>query len=95
MWLATQIPVVVVKFEIAGLPPVMHSSLLMERSTTCNSRRQQTAAGSITEAEYIALSAATKEALWYNKILEDLNLPQRPPIVLYCDNKEAIDLKVN
>lgn len=38
------------------------------------SKRQPTSATSTTEAEYMALSAATKEAIWLNKIVKEVGL---------------------
>ncbi|XP_035224956.1 secreted RxLR effector protein 161-like [Stegodyphus dumicola] len=51
------------------------------------SKRQPTIATSTTEAEYMALSAATKEAIWLNKIVKELGIITAKPVLLYCDNK--------
>ena len=40
-----------------------------------SSRRQPTVSTSTAEAEYISTAAATKEALWYRKLLVDLGEP--------------------
>lgn len=59
------------------------------------SKRQPTVATSTTEAEYMALSAASKEAIWLNKIVTDLGLLHIKTIPLYCDNNGAINLTQN
>jgi hypothetical protein len=59
-----------------------------------SSRRQQTVAASTTEAEYMAASAAVKEALWLRKLLSDLQLLTRP-VNINADNQSAIKLLKN
>ena len=56
------------------------------------SSKQCTTADSTTEAEYIAASDATKEAVWIKKFVSDLEVfPSiTNPIELYCDNNGAI-----
>ena len=50
---------------------------------------------SSTEAEYIALSEAVKEALWMKRLLEDFNQHVPPPIRIYEDNQNCIRLLKN
>ena len=58
------------------------------------SRKQTSVALSTTEAEYVALSEAAKEALYFGRLLEELS--ESPfPLTLYCDNRGAIDLTNN
>ena len=47
---------------------------------------------SMTEAEYIAASEASKEALWIKKFLEEIRVfpSVMNPMALYCDNSGAI-----
>lgn len=59
------------------------------------SKRQPTVATSTTEAEYMALSAAAKEAMWLRKIQGDIGLSSMSPIVVYCDNNGAVNLSKN
>ena len=59
-----------------------------------SSRRQQTVAASTTEAEYMAAAAAIKEALWLQKLLNDL-LIRTGTIVIRADNQGAIKLLQN
>jgi hypothetical protein len=62
-------------------------------------RSQSVVALSTLKAEYVACSDATREALWINRLREDIRslvitdsqiLP--PPISIKCDNQEAIKL---
>ena len=58
------------------------------------SRLQKCVALSTTEAEYIAVTEACKEALWMKKFLQELGLQQERYIV-YCDSQSAIHLSKN
>ena len=43
--------------------------------------------------EYMAMSEATKEAMYLRQLLQDINmLPQPAPTIIYCDNQAAIQL---
>ena len=58
-----------------------------------NSRRQDITAQSITEAEYIACSEATKDIRWLQQLLEEFPSPiQTKPAYLYSDNEAAVKL---
>lgn len=50
---------------------------------------------SSTEAEYMAATAATKEAVWLRTLLRELNSSETPPITLQIDNQSAILLAEN
>ena len=54
------------------------------------SRMQTSVALSSMEAEYMAASAATQEAMWLNRLLHQLGFRTPRPTVLYEDNKAAI-----
>ena len=58
------------------------------------SRLQKCVALSTTEAEYIAVTEACKEALWMKKFLQELGLQQERYIV-YCDSQSVIHLSKN
>jgi hypothetical protein len=60
-----------------------------------SSKRQDTVACSSTEAEYIATTAATKEAIYLRRLLEDLGHQQTGPTPLYEDNQSCIALARN
>lgn len=58
------------------------------------SKKQKNTATSTCEAEYLALSLATKQFLWLNNALKELNV--LPAIsAIHCDNKAAIDIATN
>jgi hypothetical protein len=59
------------------------------------SKKQQTVALSSTEAEYVALTQATKEAIWLRALFKDLGQEQTAPTTIYEDNKSAIALTTN
>ena len=56
------------------------------------STKQQTVADSTTEAEYIAVSEAAKEAVWMKKFITEVGVvPEiENPVPLYCDNTGAV-----
>ena len=64
-------------------------------SVSWTSKLQPTVALSTIEAEYMALSEATKEVIWIRQLLADLGYPQRSPTILYIDNQSSISLAKN
>lgn len=56
------------------------------------SRLQKTVAMSSTEAEYMAISDATKEALWIRKLMAEIAGTNALPIRIKSDNKGAIQI---
>jgi hypothetical protein len=56
------------------------------------SKRQSSVSRSSTEAEYIALSMASQEAVWLSRLLENVGVKQEEPILIYEDNQGAIEL---
>eukprot|EP00253_Pinus_taeda_P012691 PITA_12691 len=66
-------------------------------STTVSwyNRKQISMALSSTEAEYMAASLATCEAIWMRKILVGLFGSHLEPNVIYCDNQSCIKLSAN
>lgn len=59
------------------------------------SRKQRTVALSSTEAEYMALTEASKEAIHLRKLLTCINHEDSTDIVLYSDNQGALRLADN
>lgn len=55
-----------------------------------SSKKQGLVAMSTTEAEYVAASTATSEAIWLTTILEDLRIDSQKPITLFEDNAGCI-----
>ena len=56
------------------------------------SNKQTCVALSTAEAEYVALSAATQEAIWLQKLFKELNLDQIEPLIINEDNQSAISM---
>eukprot|EP00253_Pinus_taeda_P024512 PITA_24512 len=59
------------------------------------SRKQQSLALSSAEAEYMAASLASCEAIWLRKMLFGLFSQPLRPSVIYCDNQNCIKLTEN
>jgi hypothetical protein len=59
------------------------------------SRKQSSVALSTTEAEYIALSVAVREAVWLHKLLTDLFDHEMDPTTIHCDNQSCVKLSEN
>lgn len=57
-----------------------------------NSCKQSTVALSTAEAEYMAMSAATQEALWLRQLQQELGLYNDCPLLIHSDNQSAISL---
>jgi hypothetical protein len=60
-----------------------------------NSKRQPTVALSTAEAEYMAATQATKEALWLKQLLNELGFTQSQAIRIHSDNQGCIALTKN
>jgi len=60
-----------------------------------NCKRQPTSALSTTEAEYMATSQCTKEAIWLRKLMANVGLVQVGATTIMCDNKGCIALAKN
>lgn len=65
-------------------------------SVVCwNSMKQKTVAQSTAEAEYIAASETTNQAVWIRKVLEDLKHKQEDATTIFCDNQSAVAMVKN
>jgi hypothetical protein len=60
-----------------------------------SSRKQGSEVQSTAKAEYIAASAAYREAVWLRKLLSDLFRTELEPTVVHCDNQNCIKLTEN
>ena len=69
--------------------------LIGTSTASWSSRKQATVAKSSTEAEYVALSSATQEAVWLRRLMEDLGREMATPTTIYEDNQGAIELAKN
>ena len=59
------------------------------------SRKQNTVALSTAEAEYVALSTATQECMWMQKLLSELGNPPDGPTTILEDNQSSIAMARN
>eukprot|EP00253_Pinus_taeda_P012705 PITA_12705 len=59
------------------------------------SKKQSIVALSTTEAEYVAATAATCQAVWMRRMLRSLGQEQEKATVIFCDNSSAIALSKN
>ncbi|KAI3510570.1 hypothetical protein L1887_17672 [Cichorium endivia] len=68
--------------------------LLNGGAVTWKSTKQETVADSTTEAEYIAVNEAAKEAMWMKKFIRDLGVVPSidGPVEIFCDNEGAVAL---
>jgi len=71
----------------SGYAFFLYSSLV-----SWSSVKQRTTALSSTEAEYMAMSHAMKEALWIRLLLTSLGLPIPRPFPILCDNQSTIKI---
>ena len=56
------------------------------------SKKQSFVASSSTIAEFCALTAAVKEAIWLRKLTVALGLEKPGPVTVYCDSSNALDI---
>ena len=68
--------------------------ILFGGAVSWSSKRQATVAASTTEAEYIAIAAAVREALWLRQLLKDLSMGV-DTVDIFADNQSAIKLVKN
>ena len=61
-------------------------------SISWSCQKQNIVALSSTEAEFIALTHVTKEALWFQNFITEVIQPLKSPIRLYSDNQSAITI---
>ena len=73
--------------------PIAGYVYLIGGAISWSSKRQDLVCLSTTEAEYVALSHAVKEAIWLRNLLNELfPLKVPPPITVHRDNQGAIAL---
>ncbi len=69
--------------------------LICGGAVSWSSKKQHSTALSSTEAEYMAASNATKEAIWLRTFLSELGFKMDAPLPLLIDNQSAIALAKN
>ncbi|MCO5605254.1 hypothetical protein L7F22_059434 [Adiantum nelumboides] len=85
--------------DFAGHPDCRKSTFgyvftFTEGAVSWISRLQKCVALSTTEAEYVAATEASKEALWLMRLVEEFGIKSQVP-VLHCDSQSAIMLARN
>jgi len=88
-------PIGYVNSDFAGCKDTRHSTegnifLVAGGPISWESKKQETVALLMVEAEYMAFSQATTQALWISKYLCEIGLPLSRPITIYADNKGSI-----
>lgn len=68
---------------------------LNESLVTWVSQKQRCVALSSCEAEFMAATAAACQAIWLRKVMMQIAGESIVPVVIYIDNKSAIDLAKN
>lgn len=68
---------------------------LNESLITWVSQKQRCVALSSCEAEFMAITVAACQAIWLRNLLTQITCENTGPVVLYIDNKSAIDLAKN
>jgi hypothetical protein len=56
------------------------------------SKKQNVVARSTAEVEYRSMALGVSEGLWLQRLLFELGLSEKSLIMLYCDNKVAINI---
>ena len=59
------------------------------------SHKQTTVAHSTMEAEYMALSDASREAIARKQFFQELTIPSSSPVTILSDNQSALDIAEN
>ena len=72
-----------------------YCSFVWGNLVTWRSKKQSVVARSSAEAEFRAMAQCICEGIWLNRLLEELWVPLKHPIVLYCDNQAAISIAKN
>ena len=69
--------------------------LLANGAISWSSQKQKTVAQNTTHAEYMAMTDASNQGVWYRSFFTELGYTIDEPILLHGDNKGTIDLAEN
>src|SRR5579871_5653970 len=70
--------------------------IFTDRAISWSSKLQETVALSSTESEYIAATQASREAIWFGKLLQEIGYSQdRGITIILADNQGSINLAKN
>ena len=83
------------KIKSPLLDTYMMVYLANQGAITWRSGKQPITAQSTTEAEYIAMWDAAKEASWLRNLYRDLGYTQPEPTQIMCDNTSAVAIAKN
>ena len=72
-----------------------HCFFLNGAIVSWSSKKQRTVSTSTTEAEYIALGHAAREAVWIRRFINEMSLEIAPEIIVHGDNEMSIALTKN
>ncbi|RVW12206.1 Retrovirus-related Pol polyprotein from transposon TNT 1-94 [Vitis vinifera] len=72
-----------------------YCSFVWGNLVTWQSKKQSVVARSSAEVEFRAMAQGICEGIWLNRLLEELRVPLKHPMVLYCDNQAAISIAKN
>ncbi|RVW78478.1 Retrovirus-related Pol polyprotein from transposon TNT 1-94 [Vitis vinifera] len=72
-----------------------YCSFVWGNLVTWRSKKQSVVARSSAEAEFHAMAQGICEGIWLNRLLEELRVPLKHPMVLYYDNQAAISIAKN
>ncbi|GKA46247.1 hypothetical protein Tco_0739130 [Tanacetum coccineum] len=69
--------------------------MLGSAAISWSSKKQDTTAISVTEAEYISATATSCQAVWLRRLMSDLGMKQLKATEVFCDNRSAVMLAKN
>jgi Reverse transcriptase (RNA-dependent DNA polymerase) len=72
-----------------------HCAFIGGNLVSWRSKKQNVVARSTAEAEYRAMALGVSEGVWLQRLMLELGLSENSPIMLYCDNKAAINIANN